>query len=196
MKLFNIDYLAAEGQPVTIVAIKGFNSEDDAGKAKLKDGAVRLQARSADDLASLGAPVLEAIAAFKSGPKGQVAADQTSIWHSLNPPPKVKLTKPPADANNGETGDGVGQRTKERKMATKKKAAKKKVAAKKASTGPRGEKMKKLADKLASASGVTRAWVKENLGWNAISFQQVAKSLKRKLTQNKEKGKPTVYFAK
>ena len=194
MKLYVIDYRAS-GDEVAIVSVKGFNSPNDVPE----QGAdvARLVAQGAGDLRSLGEPVLAALWAFKAKKDEGMPEDAVQgIWDKLNPPPKKKLTKQGVDGT-GTSSDAPASPTGGKKMASKKKVAtKKKPATRKKSDGPRGEKMKKLADKLASASGCTRKWVADNLGWKTISFQQIAKALGRKLTQDKEKGKPTIYFAK
>ncbi len=216
MKIFNIDYVAAEGEQISIAKLVGYNSESEANEAPLGEGAVRLQARAATDLASLGAPVLLALAEFKAK-KGQQELDCTpdAIWALLNPPPKERKAKAdkstatektndggsttsPADATSTRTGAGAGSK-KEKKMATKKaaKKASKKAAPKKTgakATGPRGEKTLKVKAMLERKSGCTRAQVLEATGWPAVSMQAMAKACGLKLRQEKEKGKPTSYF--
>lgn len=198
MRVYNVDYIVAEGQPASVAAIKGYVSEEDAGKAPLKEGAVRLQARAASDLSSLAEPVLAALAAFKAKKGQTIESTPDAIWTALNPVPKAKTKELPASPSDGTgttSGDDAGKKQpKERAMKTKKKAAKKKAAKAKKSTGPRGEKTLKVKAMLERKNGCTRAEVLEATGWPAISMQAISKSCGLKLRQEKEPGKPTRYF--
>jgi hypothetical protein len=164
MNVFNVDYRVAEGVAPVIVKLVGYNSEDDAGKAELAEGAVRLQVRAVGDLNSLAEPVLAALWAFKA-PKGVGMPEDVTqaIWNLLVPPPKdsseptppaakkrvrkpkAKKELPASDASAKEgSPDGAppSDQTQEKTMAKgkakakgkTKKAAKKKVAAKKTAT--------------------------------------------------------------
>lgn len=194
MKVFNIDYMAAEGSPIKIVALKGYNSEDDANKVQLADGAVRLQARAQTDIASLGEPIQAALWAFKAKKDEVVPGDDmpAAIWEKLNPAPKKRLSSSGTDGNGAENGAGAGK--KEKKMATTKKKAAKKAAAKKPSGGARGAKTLKVKALLERRSGCTSAEVKEATGWPAVSMPAMAKACNLKLRKEKEKGKPTRYY--
>lgn len=196
MKVFNIDYVAAEGQPISIGSLKGYNSEDDAQKAQLAEGAVRLQARGANDIASLGEPIQAALWAFKAKKDEGMPADDLpqAIWDKLNPPPKKKdepLQSATTDGNGAPNGNGAG---KEKKMAKAKKAAKKKAATKKGATGARGAKTLKVKALLERKSGCTAQDIRDATGWPAVSVPAMAKACDLKLRKEKEKGKPTRYY--
>jgi hypothetical protein len=198
VKVFNIDYVANE-DTVQIMSLKGYNSDKDANAAALDPAHARLQARSANDIASLGDTLQEALWAFKAKKDEGMPADDlpNAIWEKLNPSPKKKdepLQSESMDGNNENNGAGAGK--KEKNVAAKKKAAKK-VATKKsngASTGARGEKTLKVKALLERKSGCTSADVKEATGWPAVSMPAMAKACGLKLRIEKVKGKPKQYF--
>jgi len=203
MKVYNIDYLASTAA-VQIVALKGFNSEEDAAKAPLQDGAARLQARSANDIASLGEAVQAALWAFKAKKDQGMPAEglPKAIWGLLEPPKKDRsapLTASGTDGNESSspvsTGTTEGQKPGKRtKMAKAKKAAKK--AAKKSTgpKGPRGEKTLKVKAMLERKNGCTAAEVKEACNWPAVSMPAMAAACGLKLRKEKVEGKPTRYY--
>jgi hypothetical protein len=125
VKLYNIDYVAAEGQPVKIVKIVGYNSENDANCANLSEGAVRLQAREATDLASLGEPVLVALADFKVKKGEALEASPAAIWEAFQPKKKPKVS----DVTDISLTDmGMGTDTKPKKVTTRKTTKSKKTS--------------------------------------------------------------------
>ena len=203
--IYNIDYKVTD--PVVIVSIKGYPTEEGATTAKQGDDVARCIARTVGDIASLGQPVLDALAAFKAKKDQTIEATPEVLWAILNPPPKAArepkqkkanggLTAPTNDTTSSDIGDGAG--SKEKRMAAKKKVAKKKAAKAKSgtkkSTGPRGEKTLKIKSMLERKSGCTRAQVLEATGWPSVSMQSMAKSCQLKLRQEKVKGSPIVYF--
>lgn len=159
---FNVvDYKAVTGEPVMIVSVSGYNAKTDI--PVLEEGLARLVAESAEDIDSLGEPVLEALAAFK-----QAEPNAKAIWASFAPPaadatPKKKkakkakkeLTPPAADATTSSIAGDTGEGNKENQtMGSKEKAAaaKAKVAAKKAA-----DKEKAAAAKLKAKEAKAKA---------------------------------------
>lgn len=199
MLIYNIDYTM---DPVKIVSVKGCPTEAGATEAKQGDDVARCIARSANDVASLGQPVLDALAAYKAKKDQTIEATGEAIWAVLNPPKKVRskpLQSAPADSKSASTDDDVGE-NKEKimktKTSTKKKASKKAAKAKtpKKAGGARGEKTLAVKAMLERKTGVTRAQILEKTGWPSVSVQVLAKNCGLKLRLEKVKGKPITYF--
>ncbi len=116
-----------------------------------------------------------------------------------NDPPRKDLSAQPIALKTSSSGDGKAPMNEEKQMSNetetvKKKTPAKKKVAKKKSDGPRGEKTLMVKKLLERKSGCTRKDILEATGWPAVSVQAMAKSCGLKLRQEKEKGKPTVYF--
>lgn len=205
MKVWNIDYQSTEDS-VTILAIKGHPTEEGANGAAMPDVGIRLQARSSEDIASLGEIPLGALAAYVAK-KGQTLTTPEEIWDALNKPKKSKkssdedLQSSKEDGTSASSGDdaGEGEEPGKATMKTKKKAAKKKAPKKtapKKASGARGEKTLKVLAMLQRKSGCTRKEILDATGWPTVSVQSMAKAGKLKLEVEKEKGKPMRYYGK
>jgi hypothetical protein len=199
VKIWNIDY-TTEGDTAKIVSVKGHPTEQGAIDAKQGDNDARAMIRTEGDMASLGQPIIDALAAKYKVTEATPAA----IWVAFNPVPKSRLPKVALEVKGDEGNDA--KVTKEKNVAKKKvakKTAKKKVAAKKkaaapktkrVSTGPRGGKTLEIKRLLLRKNGCTRKDVLAATGWVAVSMQAMAKACGLKLRQEKVKGTPISYF--
>lgn len=206
MKVYNVDYTLPVNpdEPVQILSIIGYNSDDDAAGVATTEGATRAQFRSAEGLALLNPDVLLAIRDFKAK-KGQIVEPTAeNVWNLFVTPPKKKhpegLQSPLDTAKSPSDGNGAVDEGKT-KMAKAKKASKKKVASKAKKTDglPReGTKGAKLLALILRSGGATFAEMAKATGWKEMrgTASELAVRAGKKLTIIKEEGKAPRWQAK
>lgn len=98
-----------------------------------------------------------------------------------------KIKKVPAGIRGADLAKGSAKAKKPTSKAPK--------GSKKASTGGKGTKLALIVDLLKRKQGCTTADVLKATDWPSVSMPQQAKAAGLKLRKEKEKGKPTRYYA-
>lgn len=164
MKVFNIDYIAAEGVSPSIIAVKGHPTEEGAAKSALQEGAQRLQARESSDLRTFGDPLALALFNHFAKVKVEVLPDDAdiAIWDMISPARKPRNKSSKTEDSGLQPGQEATMSTgPEGNLPTNQEGQNEMVTATETTTGGKAKrattKGKAKAKKAAKKNGAAKA---------------------------------------